>query len=224
MGTILLVRHGLASFGLGDYDRLTETGRDQARALGAALRERGVAPSLVVHGELRRQRETADALLEAAGQAPERRVDPRWDEFDHRELLTVLRPRYRSPAVLGAEMAATGRPLDVFRETLERALERWSSGEHDDQYVETFAGFTARARGALERVAANAPRGTTVVVSSAGTIAAVCAGLLGTPTSGWLALNRVYANTGVTRIVSGRRGLSLVSFNEQAHLPERTAR
>ena len=36
----------------------------------------------------------------------------------------------------------------------------------------------------------------------------------------WLRLNQVTVNTGVTRIVSGRRGLTLVSYNEHTHLGE----
>jgi hypothetical protein len=66
-------------------------------------------------------------------------------------------------------------------------------------------------------------------VSSAGTIAAVVADLLGLEPEAWAALNRVAVNASITTVVAGRRGRSLVSFNEHGHLggpgrPERTTR
>ena len=59
MGLVLLVRHGQASFGADDYDVLSETGVEQSRFLGRALAAQGVAPRAVVHGAMRRQRDTA---------------------------------------------------------------------------------------------------------------------------------------------------------------------
>ena len=42
--TLLLVRHGQASFGKSDYDRLSPGGHRQARLLGADLARRGLRP------------------------------------------------------------------------------------------------------------------------------------------------------------------------------------
>jgi broad specificity phosphatase PhoE len=237
MPAIHLVRHGQASFGLGDYDRLSDHGRVQARAVGGELRRRGVAIGSLVHGELRRQRETAEELLAgyagAAGPArgpdPVPTVDHRWDEFDHEELLQRLEGRARRRAALVVEVARNRRPAEAFQATLEAALRQWADAEHDG-YGESFLAFAARSRAALDAVAEAPPaEGAAVVVSSAGTISAVCAGILGLPAEGWLALNRVIVNTGITTVVSGRRGLSLVSFNEHGHLqgpgrPGRTTR
>ena len=74
MGQVLLVRHGQASWGADDYDALSETGWEQSRLLGRALAGRGVEPTLIVHGSMRRHRETA----EAAGLADRATVDPGW--------------------------------------------------------------------------------------------------------------------------------------------------
>ena len=83
MGVVLLVRHGQASFGADDYDVLSETGWAQGRLLGSWLAERGVTPSAVIHGGMRRQRDTALAMAEGAGWGVEPVVDADWDEFDH---------------------------------------------------------------------------------------------------------------------------------------------
>ena len=65
MGAIHLVRHGQASFGSGDYDRLSETGHLQARLAGEDMAARGLRPDVIIHGGLRRQRETAEGILAA---------------------------------------------------------------------------------------------------------------------------------------------------------------
>ncbi|WP_194861659.1 phosphoglycerate mutase family protein, partial [Dietzia sp. SYD-A1] len=63
MGAIHLVRHGQASFGSGDYDRLSETGHLQAELTGRDMAARGLRPDVVIHGGMRRQRETAQGLV-----------------------------------------------------------------------------------------------------------------------------------------------------------------
>ena len=86
MPTVLLVRHGQASYGTDDYDVLSELGHRQSAALADALTARGVTPSLVVAGSLRRQRETAAPILAAAG-GIELGIDPAWNEYDSDDVL-----------------------------------------------------------------------------------------------------------------------------------------
>ena len=58
------------------------------------------------------------------------------------------------------------------------------------------------------------------MVTSSGIIAAVCAGLLGAGIDGFVALNRVTTNGGITKLVVGRGGVSLVAFNDHAHFED----
>lgn len=203
MGRLLLVRHGQASWGAEDYDVLSALGHEQGAALGETWRQRGLTVDRVVSGSLRRHRETA----EAAGLAVDV-TDPGWDEFDHVAMLA----RVPMPDEAGTDRGA-------FQTWFERASTRWTGGEHDD-YDESFASFTARVSEALLRAAES--DGTTAVFTSGGPIAWVCASLLAdeTPvrTGLWHRLNRVCANSGITHVVSGRRGVTLVSFNEHTHL------
>ena len=64
--------------------------------------------------------------------------------------------------------------------------------------------------------------GTAVVFSSGGPIAWCVASLLAEDRavagSLWRRLNPVCVNSGVTRLVTGRRGTTMVSFNGHAHL------
>ena len=73
---LLLVRHAEAAPGTPDSDRrLTERGREQARALGERLARENVRPDALVTSPLIRARETADLLGAALGVAVE--VDAR---------------------------------------------------------------------------------------------------------------------------------------------------
>ena len=84
---------------------------------------------------------------------------------------------------------------------------------------ESFADFTARTESALRAVAAAQLRGTTTVVAtSGGVIGWIAATLLGAGVEQWIRLNRVCVNMGVTMLVTGRQGISLVSFNDHSHL------
>jgi broad specificity phosphatase PhoE len=212
MGLVLLVRHGQASFGAADYDVLSETGREQSRVLGRALAAQGVTPAAVVHGAMRRQRDTAVALLEGAGWAVEPELDEGWNEFDH-------------VAVVARSAAETAASLDRrgFQRLFEEATARWSGGEHDQDYDESWPTFQARVSDALAR--AFARDGLTVAVSSGGPIAAVCAALVDPAAAPeqlprlWNAFNTVTVNASVTRILEGSTGRRLLSFNEHAHLP-----
>ena len=226
MSRLLLVRHGQASFGARDYDALSSRGTEQSRVLGRSLAARGVVPELVLRGNMRRQGSTAEALLEGAGTTVDVRLDEGWDEFDFQHVVEVHKPMYRNRTLMKADLARTLRPMQAFQEVFEAATARWSSGEHDTDYNESFPAFRDRIAGALERAAeAVRERKDVVVVSSGGPIAMAAALLTAGDTlepaqiaTLWSSLNRVAVNTGVTKVIAGRRGLSLSTYNEHTHL------
>lgn len=212
MGKILLVRHGQASWGAADYDALSERGHEQARVLGRSLAARGIVPTAVVHGGMRRHRETWEGIADGGGWPVEAQVDTGWAEFDHVD----VGARVPSPVPeSGGELT----PREVQR-WVEESNDRWVAAGEDPagDYIESFAAFTRRVDGAIQRM----PRdGTVVVVTSGGPIAMTAAGLLsnkpGPRADLWSRLHVVCANTGVTRLIAGTRGLTLVTFNEDTH-------
>ncbi|MEE9322202.1 MAG: histidine phosphatase family protein [Granulosicoccus sp.] len=84
MSTIHLVRHGQASAGSDDYDRLSELGREQSRLLGDWWHRQGFEAELALNGSLSRQRDTASISLDAAKLTPLRREHAGLNEYDHR--------------------------------------------------------------------------------------------------------------------------------------------
>ncbi len=213
MSVLLLVRHGQASWGAEDYDVLSELGHEQSRLLGAHLAAQDVAPTRVWSGGLRRHDESVRSTLEGAGWDVPLTTDERWSEFDHVELLT------RYDAATGDDPA---RPA-TYNEFFDAAVARWNGGEHDSDYTEPFAVFTRRVAEGIQDAAAALGAGETgVVFTSGGAIAWVVSTLWGGGVAQWSRINPVLVNTGVTKVVTGGRGLTLVSVNEHPHLTRRT--
>lgn len=214
MSRILLVRHGQASFGAADYDNLSPTGHEQSRLLGRALAARGVAADMVVAGEMKRHAQTAAAVLDGSGWSADVVVDAGWNEFDHVQVLSV----HDRPTTVEGETDKA-----AFQRWFTDATMRWTSGEHATSYDESFDDFTSRVGAAMARLVDALPRsGTAVVLTSGGPIAWAAAALLADDkaarTDLWLRFNPVSINTGVSTVVCGASGTTLVSFNAHDHL------
>ena len=221
MPLLAIVRHGQASFGTDDYDRLSGLGRSQAETTAAALSAAGLDVARIVSGSLRRQRDTASAIATAYGLTPT--VDERWNEYDADSVLDHHSPSFQRLEHPDSEATPTS-PRE-FQAVLERALTEWVRAGADSRTAETWPAFNVRVGEALQ-AAGTAGAGTTVVVSSGGVLGAVAAALLGVDPVSFPRLNRVTINCGITRVIFGSTGTTLVSFNEQGHLQvgERTYR
>lgn len=205
VGSIQLVRHGQASFGQPDYDRLSDLGRQQADVLGASWATNSPSVSYV-SGGLRRQEDTATISRWASGGTSRGiGIDERWNEF----------------AGLGSNgpSLATSTDARTFQAELNVALERWMAGNSDAD--ETFDEFSDRVMSGLEAAMFNTPRGgSTRIFTSAGPIALVCSRLLIGDASLFRRFNDVLFNASVTTIIFGSNAPRLLKFNECSHLPD----
>ena len=210
MGVLLLVRHGQASLGTAEYDRLSDVGRRQAQVTGARLARTDLTVGRVVSGALTRQRDTAEAVLAALGWPTSRlRVDARLDEYDHVGVMAR-----HTTEVTFATATAEGEAGRALQSTLEEAIGRWISGESG--YQETHDAFIGRVMAAIRELAAEP--GVTVAVTSGGVIAAYYVLALGLPVERWPGLARLIVNASITKVISGHTGTNLVTFNDHAHL------
>lgn len=170
----------------------------------------GTTPTRVVSGGMKRQRQTAQGLIEAAGWDTPLVVDPSWDEFNASDLLNAY-PEEDPNAKSDSR---------AFQRLLEKASARWASNNHDADYLESFSAFTQRIDTALDDAVEGLESGlNAVVVSSSGAIAWAAARLVNGGFPQWLAFNRVTVNSGVTKIVTGSSGKTMVTFNDHGHLP-----
>ena len=206
MPAVLLVRHGQASASGPDYDVLSERGHEQARRVGEELARRGLRDPLLVTGGLSRQRDTLASARERWDVVGEARVDPRWDEYDH---LRVLQehgdpgawdgdPRHLQPVLDAAPggVAGGGGAGGAGLARLPRPRPRRRRGRARRPAV------GPRRRGGDQRGAWWPPSSRTCC----------------TPPTPWLGLNRVAVNGAVTKVLVGRGGRTLATFNEHAHL------
>jgi broad specificity phosphatase PhoE len=212
--TVLLVRHGQASFGAADYDVLSDAGRRQAEIVAASLAERGYRPTRLISGTLRRQQETAAPFV-ALG-APAVETEPRWDEFDPDDVL-----HHHSDTTLRLEGDGAGETLTNrgFQAALEPALAAWVAHAERSPTAQTWPQFSGAGSAALAELARDLGSGeTAVVVTSGGAIAAAVGNLLGAPAEVFAALNRTLVNAGVTKLAIGSTGTNVLSVNDHAHL------
>jgi broad specificity phosphatase PhoE len=214
MPSILLIRHGQASFGSADYDALSDAGHVQAEAIARELARPGRPVQRIVSGSLRRQRETAAPVAARLGLTVD--VDPRLDEYDMDDILIA-----HSDSAVRTNARPDGEQVTSaeFQRALEPGMRNWVAAGDDSPATETWPQFVARCRGAVDTLAASLPSGATgLAFTSAGTIAAICVSILGVDGETLVALNRVAVNGAFTLVGSGRSGLSLISFNEHRHL------
>ena len=142
MGEVYFVRHGQASFGTDDYDRLSDLGWQQARWLGAHFAEEGRQFDVMVSGALRRHRETADAMAEHL-QISDRIVLPGLDELDYDHLQMDAANAGLVPPATGEEGAIA--------EELPRIMHGWEHEAFETTH-EPFASFRSRVTEAVGNV------------------------------------------------------------------------
>lgn len=218
MAYLYLIRHGQPDF-IGNYDSLTPLGVQQSQWLGEHFAARGMRPTRVVCGDLRRQIDTCQNLLAALPDAPAPRIDPRLNEYDARGLL-------RAFASSDDQMLRGRNDRKAYFTAVREALRTWSSVSGHPSGIESWADFGNRVMGALQEHTADLQRDDTlVVVTSGGVIGRAVAMALGADAEVAIQLNLQTRNTGVTELAVGRSGLRLTAFNGVPHLerPDRIA-
>jgi broad specificity phosphatase PhoE len=213
---VIFVRHGQASFGAADYDRLSTRGVEQANVVAEHLLGERVRVDVAVSGGLGRQRATAEPIAAALG--CELEVDSRWDEYDTDQIL-----EHHSTSSVRQQRAADSDAPEVssreFQDVLERAALDWIAAGTAGPAADSWPAFSERVSSALTDLGRRLSSGQTALVcTSGGVLAVLCTRLLSVPDPTFVAFNRVTVNAGLTRVLLGRSGATLLSFNEQAHL------
>ena len=85
MSEFYLVRHGQASFGAKNYDKLSDLGHQQARWLGEYFTSRDIIFSQAFMGDMVRHRETTQGILDGLSQSPVVTIDTGFNEFNFKK-------------------------------------------------------------------------------------------------------------------------------------------
>ena len=229
VGTLFLIRHGQASYGEVDYDRLSARGQEQARAVGAWLAKARL--DVVYAGPLKRQQQTIGVATETArtlgATVPDATTLAELAEYPAFEMLHHLVPRLiaEDPKFAQLTTAPTPRLLD---EAFHTILGRWSQDEWAVEGVERVGEFVARVRGGIDRVVRAAGSGARIAcVTSAGPIGVAVGLVFGIPDARMVRTSVVIRNASITELRFRSQGfdwqpdqLSLVTFNVTAHVPD----
>jgi broad specificity phosphatase PhoE len=220
--SLLLVRHGQASAGSDDYDRLSGRGHEQSRRLGAWLAASGHHFDHVLLGGMRRHAQTLEALAEGYGQPlPEAHVDPGFAEFDHHAVFSGFsraQPAHPAVAAVAREGLAAMAPL------IHAALEAWAE-DRVGEVPESWQAFGERVRAAGDRL--SRATGRALVVTSGGVIARLAQSALGANDRAAVDLNLSLRNSGFCEFrarpragadATGWSGIGLASWNAVPHL------
>ncbi len=210
MGQLYLVRHGQASFGSDDYDRLSELGRRQCTRLGEFFRDSGIVFQAALTGTLRRQIDSLGCIAQGMQMAPEAQAWPGLNEYDGDALVAALNPPPLPPLTSPEGARAHFR-------LLREGLTAWMEGRTQPAGMPRHADFVAGVRDALDHVRSNHD-GAVLIVSSGGPIATAVAEVLGAPKEAAIELNMRIRNSAITEFVFSEKRHSLLSFNHLPHL------
>jgi broad specificity phosphatase PhoE len=235
MSTLLMVRHGQASFGEVDYDRLSEMGVTQSALLGEYWLKRGQRFDALFTGAQKRQVDTLQALRDVYSKAgcevPEAVVNDAFNEYDASGMLANFLPILLSERPELEETVARAMNVEensqvrrkAFQEILTIVMNRWIAGEVDEKSVESWERFTQRVVRGVEEIVASFPTGKTVAVfTSGGPISAVMQYALETTDRIALSLGWAVKNASINEFKYQGDRFSLTGFNMTPHFDEDT--
>ncbi|MDB5941335.1 MAG: histidine phosphatase family protein [Ramlibacter sp.] len=211
MGTLYLVRHGQASFGADDYDKLSELGHRQSVRLGEHFAQMGLRFDAVLAGTLRRHLETLAGIREGMRHEGEHLPWEGLNEYDSEAVIaTVHAGKLEKPT--SPEMYRAHFRL------LRDGLAKWMAGVVSPQGMPSYEKFVDGVARALDHVKANHHGGNVLIVSSGGPIATAVGQVLGTSSETIIELNLRIRNTSVTEFAFNPKRHMLVSYNAIPHL------
>ena len=220
MATIYLFRHGQASFGADDYDKLSPLGERQATVLGEYLRDQGIALDAAYSGNLLRQRETTQLALASQPDTVTHHIDPRFNEIDNDEQVKHLLPKLVKTSPQLQQLVARGLSSSKdYQKVIDAVFNYWVSPQCDEPLIRSWADYSTGVNGALQQVMAEQGSGKTVgIFTSGGTIATIVAQVLGLGGEQTYQFYEPIFNCSVTQIFYSGEKTSLSYFNDRSYL------
>ena len=225
MASIYLIRHGQASFGSDNYDRLSDLGRRQATLTGEFLARTGVRFDTAYCGTLERQQDTAKLALAAQDSSVPLHIDARLDEVRNDEHLEYLLPKLLAQrpdlqAIVDAGLDSSKR----FQKIIEAVFNYWVTPEGEDPNIQSWTEYSGLVHAALRHIVETEGAGkTTAVFTSGGTIAVFVAAVLGLPGSATYQFYEPVFNCSITQLFYNAERVSLSYFNDCSFLRQLSA-
>jgi broad specificity phosphatase PhoE len=224
MSEIYLIRHGQASFGAENYDKLSPTGVRQSRITAKHFAKLELVFDAIYSGRMERQKETAKELIEFYGDCrlsvPEPILSRAFDEYDSSGVWeSQLELMLKEDPSLAQELGVVQQDKKAFQKVFAKVMYRWVSGEYDQPGIESWAEYSQRVRqGYQDIISQQGAKKRLAVFSSGGPI---CVGVqiaLGLSDHKAIEVNWQIMNASVTRFLYNQQGISLSVFNDITHL------
>lgn len=211
MGTLYLVRHGQASFGADDYDKLSDLGHKQSVRLGEYFAGKGLKFDAVVTGTLRRHAETFAGIAKGMGATPEALPWAGLNEYDSEAVIGAIHPHK-------LEKPTTPEMYRAHFRLLRDGLAQWMAGVVSPRGMPNYNDFVTGITSALDHIRAKHHGQNVLMVSSGGPIATAVGHVLGTPAETTIELNLRIRNSSVTEFAFTPKRHMLVTYNTLPHL------
>jgi len=224
MSTIYMVRHGQASFGEENYDRLSPKGSEQSRLLADFFLKTGLTFDALYSGAIDRQRQTVREIISLYDESglgmPEPKVMTEFDEYDSKAIVTSeIDGLIAEDQTIALDLDHMYTDKKAFQRVFEKVMLRWVMGRYDKPGVETWAEVQRRVRAGFVRVMEENGRNKLIlVIASGGTISAAVQFALGISDAETIQLSWQIVNTSVTRFMYNNQRITLQSFNIFSHL------
>lgn len=227
MSVIYLIRHGQASFGQENYDRLSELGVQQAEFLGSYFCKIRVRFDSVYSGSLERQIDTAKAVMSKLSKTTPPGTLNILSEFDEFTTYSAYMNQLVEMIADDPELAKIANTMfadqKTFRQVSEKLLQRWrsnrSSSPLSDSLSDSWKAFGLRVQAGLERARGeNGPGKQVAIFTSGGTISSAMQLALELSDEQTIGLPGVIRNTSVSTFLYDGARFSLSSFNAVPHL------
>jgi len=212
MGNLYLVRHGQASFGAEDYDKLSPLGIRQSERLGEYFAAKGVQFEAVLTGTLKRHAQTWAGIASGAGYPHTPLLWPGLNEYDSEAVIHAIHP---GPL----EKPDTPELYRHHFRLLRDGLTQWMNGVISPVGMPSYEGFVEGVRSALDHIR-HEYSGNVLLVSSGGPISTAVGHILGTTPEATIEMNLRIRNTAVSEFVFTPRRHMLLTYNGLPHLDD----
>ena len=224
MSTLYMIRHGQASFGQDNYDKLSDRGMAQAEMLGKYYRNLGLGFDACYTGTMQRHLETGHHFFKGfAGDnvpVPSFSSFAAFNEYDPEVVLQAIIPVLiqEDPGFAqNVENMFTDRRS--FQLVFEKAILRWVSGETDIPGLITWEAYADHVTQGIRRIMKDYGRGKAIALfTSGGPVTAAVQFALSLSNTAALQLGWQIINSSVTRFKFTSNRIMMMTFNEHSHL------
>ncbi|HNX25198.1 MAG TPA: histidine phosphatase family protein [Spirochaetota bacterium] len=224
MSTLFFIRHAQGSFGKGNYDKLSETGKKQALILAEYFHSIKIHFDEIYSGTMERHKDTVNEYISLSKvrdiPAEEVKYDSRLNEYDAEKILTILIPALlKEKPHMKEHYEKLLSDKRSFQLVFSEVMNMWASGNYDMTGTATWEEFTSGIYSfADERMSEHNGDRNIAVFTSGGPLSALIMKVLSLSLNTSMLIRDRIVNSSITRFRYTAYKIMISSFNEYSHL------